>query len=515
VRQVFEVFETSKSALAVVKHFADHGLQIPDRLWQRERKGEVVWRPLRHARVLAILHNPFYAGAYVYGRTQTRQRPLPGEAPRIKGYTRQVKRPDWPTLLQDHHPGYISWTQFRRHQEQLDDNRTFDPNQRRGAVREGGALLQGIVSCGACGRRMSVRYMPDGRRPIYVCAQLHNQFAAKTCQFIRGDGIDAAVAQLLLAAIEPAQLTIALEAIEHLEAQARAIDHQWQLRIERARYEAERARRRYEEVEPEYRLVARSLERDWNEKLTVLDQLERDYAEQAPAASRHVSEAQRQGILDLVHDLPALWQAETTTHAERKQVVRLLIKDVVVTKLDKSVRVDVRWQTQACSTVEVPRPKPAYVVRRTAPEVLKRIGELARDHPDIDIATCLNNAGYRSGQGGAFTASKVNWLRYTYGIKSGCPLGPAASPTGQRGDGRYSAQAAAGLLNVTVYTIADWCKSGKLDGGQVAPRSPWWVVLTPEIIAALRKPVRQYKPRRAKNVPGSNPGVADQRSTNG
>jgi DNA invertase Pin-like site-specific DNA recombinase len=412
VRQVFEVFETSKSALAVVKHFADHSLQIPDRLWQRERQGEVVWRPLRHARVLSILHNPFYAGAYVYGRTQTRQRPLPGETPRVKGYTRQVKRPDWPTLLQDHHPGYISWAQFRRIQEQLDDNRTFDPDQRRGAVREGGALLQGIVSCGECGRRMTVRYMPDGRRPIYVCAQLHNQFAAKTCQFIRGDGIDAAVAQLLLVAIEPAQLAIALEAIEHLEAQARAVDHQWQLRLERARYEAERARRRYEEVEPEYRLVARSLERDWNEKLTVLDQLERDYAELAPAASSHVSEAQRQGIFDLVHDLPALWQAETTTHAERKQVVRLLIKDVMVTKLENTVRVDVRWQTQACSTLEVPRPKPAYVIRRTAPEVIARIGQLAQDHTDMQMAERLNQEGYRSGQGGAFTASKVGWLRY-------------------------------------------------------------------------------------------------------
>ena len=267
MRQVFEVFATSKSALAVVKHFADHGLQIPDRLWQRERKGEVVWQPLRHARVLSILHNPFYAGAYVYGRTTTRQRPVPGEAPRVKGSTRQVKRDDWPTFLQDHHPGYISWAQFRRHQEQLDDNRTFDPDQRRGAVREGGALLQGIVGCGVCGRRMTVRYMPDGLRPMYVCAQLHKDFAGKTCQFMRGDGIDAAVAQLLLAAIEPAQLTIALEAVEHLEAQAHAIDHQWQLRLERARYEAERARRRYQEVEPEHRLVARSLERDWNEKL--------------------------------------------------------------------------------------------------------------------------------------------------------------------------------------------------------------------------------------------------------
>jgi hypothetical protein len=250
-------------------------------------------------------------------------------------------------------------------------------------------------------------------------------------------------------------------------------------------------------VEPEHRLVARSLERHWNEQLTVLDQLERDYAAMRPAVASHVSEAGRQGIIALVHDLPAVWHAKTTTHTERKRVVRLLIKDVMLTKLAQSVRVDVRWQTHAGTTLEVPRPKPAYVVRRTASAVIERIEQLCRDHTDIRIAECLNQEGYRSGQGGAFTASKVNWLRYACGIQSGCPLGPAACPSGQRGDGRYSAQAAAALLNVTVYTIADWCKAGTLDGVQVAPRGPWWVTLSPEIIAALRKPVRQYKPRRA------------------
>ena len=175
---------------------------------------------------------------------------MPGEAPRIKGYSRQVKREEWAILLRDHHPGYISWDQFHHNLAQLDDNRTFDAAQRRGAIRAGGALLQGLVVCGVCGRRMTVRYMPDGRRPLYVCTQLHKDFAGKTCQVIRGDGIDAAVAQLLLAAIEPAQLPIALEAVEHLEAQARAIEHQWQLRLERARYEADLARRRYQAVEP-------------------------------------------------------------------------------------------------------------------------------------------------------------------------------------------------------------------------------------------------------------------------
>jgi hypothetical protein len=261
--------------------------------------------------------------------------------------------------------------------------------------------------------------------------------------------------------------------------------------------------------------VARSLERDWNEKLTALAQLERDYAEMKPVAASHGSEAERQGIIALVYDLPAVWRAKTTTHAERKHVVRLLIQDVMLTKLAQTVRVDVGWHTHACSTLEVPRPQPAYVVRRTAPEVIERIKQLSPDHTDMGIAECLNHEGYRSGQGGAYTASKVNWLRYAYGIKSGCPLGPAACPSGQRGDGRYSAQAAAALLNVTVSTIADWCKAGTLDGVPVASRGPWWVKLTPERIAALRKPKRQYKPRRTQPPSGTAQGAVTRKARQG
>ena len=165
------------------------------------------------------------------------------------------------------------------------------------------------------------------------------------------------------------------------------------------------------------------------------------------------------------------------------------------------MRIDVRWQTHACSTLEVDRPTPASVIHRTAPEVIERIQRLAQDHTDIEIAERLHHEGYRSGQGGTFSGGTVEWLRSTYGIKSGGPLAPAACPTGQRGDGRSSARAAAEQLNVSVYTIADWCKAGKLDGVQVAPRGPWWVELTPEVISAWRKPVRQYKPRRAPQAP--------------
>jgi DNA invertase Pin-like site-specific DNA recombinase len=492
VRLVFDLFARHHSALAVVKHFAAHGLQIPDRLWARSRKGEVVWAPLRHARVLEMLHNPFYAGAYVYGRTKSRSRLLPGEAPRLKARSRRVARVDWPIVLRDHHEGYLSWEQFVSNVQQLDDNRTFRAEERRGAVREGSALLQGLVVCGRCGRRMGVRYMADGRRPIYVCGHLHRDFAARTCQEVRGDGIDQAVAQLFLQAIQPAQLQLSLATLHQLEEQARAVDRHWQLRLERARYEVELARRRYVAVDPENRLVARSLERDWNEKLTALDQLEREYASRPMGESLPVSGTERARILALAQDLPLVWHAPTTAATERKQLVRLLIKDVTLTKGQITIRVEVRWQTAACSTLEVARPKPMCEVRRTAPAVIARVRELAPTLTDQQLAERLTAEGFRSGQGGRFSASKVNWIRYAYQITSGCPQGPAACPQGRRGDGRYSARAAAALLNVTVSTIAHWCRSGKLDGVQTVPHGPRWVVLTPELITTLRKPQPQH-----------------------
>jgi DNA invertase Pin-like site-specific DNA recombinase len=259
VRLVFDLFDRSPSALAVVKHFADHHLQCPTRLWGGSRHGQVIWRPLSNGRVLDILHNPEYAGAYVYGRTKTRLACLPGEEPKVKGRTRRVRPEDWPFLIPGHHPGYITWDQFQRNQQRLDDNRTLPDQDRRGALREGLALLQGIVRCGRCGRRMSVRYLNNASVPSYECNSYHTHFAGKTCQSIRGDGVDVAVARALLEAMRPAQLEVSMAAFDQVAAQARQLDRQWQLTLERARYEAELARRRFVSVEPENRLVARTL----------------------------------------------------------------------------------------------------------------------------------------------------------------------------------------------------------------------------------------------------------------
>jgi hypothetical protein len=492
VQLLFDLFEEQGSALAVVKHFSDQQLLFPTRLWGGLRDGELVWRPLRHGRVLDILHNPAYTGTYVYGRTQTRTQLLPGEKPLIKGRQRQVKREDWPIVLPEAHAGYISWDQFLRNEQRLDDNRTNRSQERRGAVREGAALLQGLAQCGRCGRRMTIRYLDNGRIPCYDCNQVHKEWAGKTCQSLRGDGIDAAVAALFLAAMQPAQLEISLATLAHLETRAQQIDQQWQLRLERAQYQADLARRRFMVVEPENRLVARTLERDWNDQLAQVQQLEQDYLAWPRPTARLATPAERQRILALAQDLPTLWQAETTTHTDRKQLLRFLIKDVTLTRRETTFHIGIRWQTEALIELEIARPS-----QRTAPAVIERIRQLAPTHTDHQIAEILNQEGLTTGKKLPFIPNRVQWVRHRHGIALGPSKRPDAYPNGEREDGRYTARATAELLNVDVSTIAAWCKSGHLDGIQAKPHTPWWIKLTPEIIAELRQPIRRRKPRRS------------------
>jgi hypothetical protein len=343
---------------------------------------------------------------------------------------------------------------------------------------------------------MSVRYHREGSLLVYECNQAHAQLAVKTCQTIRGDRIDEAVAECFLQAIEPAHLEVALSALAHLEARAKQIDQQARRQIERAQYEADLARRRYRAVDPDNRLVARSLEREWNEKLLEVDRLEREYQARPQPAALLLSAEQREQIRALAQDLPALWSAPTTTCAQRKQLLRCLIKDVTLSKRGNLIAIDIRWQTEARTSLTIPRLKKSWEVRQTSPQVVARVRELAATHTDTQIAVLLNTEGELAGMGGAFTGSKVEWIRHAYQIPLACPERPYIAATGQRGDGRYSALAAAELLNVNVSTIADWCNAGRLECVRACPRGPRWITLTPEIIAELRKPIQRHWKRR-------------------
>jgi DNA invertase Pin-like site-specific DNA recombinase len=504
VRLVFSLFEQSTSALAVVSVFAKQHLRFPTRWWGGKRADELIWSRLSHERVLNILHSPLYAGAYVYGRTKFRSRTLPGEEPRIKGRTRRVKQEDWPVVLLDVHPGYITWEQFLRNQRQLDDNRTWRAEEHRGAVREGPSLLQGIVLCGSCGRRMSIRYQRDGSVLMYECHQLHSQLAARTCQTMRGDRIDQAVVACFLQAIEPAHLEVALAALDQVEARAKHVENQWHRQIERVQYEADLARRRYKAVDPDNRLVARSLEKEWNEKLAEVDKLEREHQLVPKPAALLLTTAQREQIRRLAHDLPAIWHASTTTFVERKQLMRWLIKDVTLSKRGNVIDVAIRWQTEALTALSIPRYKMSWEERQTSPHVVERVREWSPTQTATQIATLLNEEGLRPGLGGSFTASKVDWIRVAYSIPLACPEGPGFCPSGQRGDGRYSALAAAELLNVNVSTIADWCNAGILESVRAHPHGPRWITLTPDIIEKLHKPTQRHWKRRRTGVQRNN-----------
>jgi DNA invertase Pin-like site-specific DNA recombinase len=435
VRLVFSLFEQFGSALAVVCSFAEHQLRFPTRWWGGKQADELIWGRLSHGRVLDILHSPLYAGAYAYGRTQFRSHTLPGEEPRVKGRTRRLPQEEWAIVRLEQHPGYISWNQFLANQRQLDDNRTWRAEEHRGAVRSGPSLLQGIVLCGACGRRMSVRYQREGKLVIYECSQAHRQLGTKTCQTLRGERIDRAVVQCFLEAIQPAQLEVALSALDSLEARARLVDQQWHRQIERAQYEADLAGRRYKAVDPDNRLVARSLERDWNEKLAQVDLLEREYALGPKQAALSLTATQREQIRSLAHDLPAIWHASTTTFAQRKQLVRWLIKDVTLSKRGNVIDVAMRWQTEALTHLAIPRHKKSWEERQTSPQVVERVRVLSPTHTNAQVAAVLNEEGERTGMGGSFTVSKIEWIRYAYHIPAGCPERPKAVPTGQRGDG--------------------------------------------------------------------------------
>lgn len=406
IQQVFTCFEECQTARGVVLYFRMHQLQIPTRLWGTAHAGECLWRPLSSGRVLGILHNPCYAGTYVYGQTQTVPRP-PGEGTTS---VKQIARTTWPIVLHDHHASYLSWAQFQHNQQRLADNRHGRSFAPQGAVREGVGLLQGIVLCGRCGRRMTVRYQEGKVRPLYSCDGHYQSHGDSWCQAIRGQHIDETIAQVVLEAMQPAQVAVALNALEHLQQREHERQRQQRLYLERVQYEADLARRRFLSVEPENRLVARTLEREWNDKLNLVEQIQRQWAGQERAAVLQVTETERQQILQVVQDFPILWHAATTTHAERKQLVRYLIRDVTLQGLETTIHIGIRWQTGAVTEHVIPRG-----TLRTADKIITAIREaVAQQQSDVQIAQTLNARGWRTARRHAFTSERVKELRHLY-----------------------------------------------------------------------------------------------------
>jgi DNA invertase Pin-like site-specific DNA recombinase len=483
VQLVFTLFRETGSAYAVVQRFAQTALRFPRRAYGGAWAGKLIWGRLTHTRVLGLLKNPSYAGTYVFGRYQyVKSVTADGE---VRKNMRAVPTPDWRVHLPDHHEGYITVEEFDQNQQRLARNRTNgEGTVLSGAAREGLAMLQGLLLCGSCGRALTVRYRGNGGiYPIYECNWEHREgLATANCFSVRTQLLDDAICEEIFKALKPAELELALAAVDELEQRDQAIMRQWKIRIERAEYECALAERRYEEVDPSNRLVAASLERRWNDAMSRVEDVKSEAAKFQAQKTRVLSAEQRARILALARDLPLVWRAPTTEAKDRKRMLRLLIADITVENLaaSRQVVLHIRWQGGACSDVTVKRHLPIAERLRYSAETIERVRALSHDLNDSQIAQALNKQGLLSSKGQPFTLSMIKWIRHRYAV-----------PTVrlQRAD-EITVRQLADELGVSIHFVHYWINRGVINARQIDGHGPWWITVSIEQRLDLQDRIR-------------------------
>jgi DNA invertase Pin-like site-specific DNA recombinase len=450
LRALFNTYERTGSGCATVRYFREQGLLFPRRLRSGVRKGELVWGRLVHSRVLQVLHNPRYAGAFFHGRTRWCRSRSGGKT------CRRLPLEDWYALLPETHAGYITWDQYQRNQQGLRENALAQGvDRRKSPPGEGPALLQGMVLCGVCGQRMTVRYHMRKTElvPDYICQRDGIAHAERVCQRILGSRIDAAISTLLMETLTPLTLEVTLAVQQELQQRLDEADQLRRQHVERARYEADLARERFLQVDPKNRLVADALEADWNSKLRALTEAQEQYERQRQADHAVLDEESQSRILALTSDFPKLWKSPKTPARERKRMVRLLIEDVTLSKGEQTT-VEVRFKGGATRTLSLPPPQPAWATWQTSPELVAEVDRLLNDHTEAQIAVLLNERGRRSGTGRAFTKRMISQIRCQYRLKS--------RYSRLREAGMLTQQEIADQLGVHTTTVHYWRRNGLL-----------------------------------------------------
>jgi DNA invertase Pin-like site-specific DNA recombinase len=394
VRLIFRKFEEFGTLNSVLRYLVDHRIQVGIRVREGPGKGTLEWRRPHRTMLQTVLKHPIYAGAYAYGRRPVDPRRTAGD--RLSARRALADPAAWYTLLPGRVPAYISWEQYEHHLAQLEANRARADTI--GVAREGAALLTGLLVCGRCGCRLSVRYREATRGHLYICCRHQVDYGEEQCQQLSGACVDAYASAQVLRALEPAALELSLTAAQHLERERADLERLWQQRLERAAYEAERARRQYDAVEPENRLVARSLERAWEEKLAACQQLQEEYHRFATTRPRLLSASEQAAIRALATDMPALWHAPSVTAADRKEIIRQVVERVEVAVQDESERVHVRitWVGGLCTEGTLTRPVARFHQLSYYPALRAAVEAGAASGLSLAaIADRLNAAGYR------------------------------------------------------------------------------------------------------------------------
>jgi len=443
IRDVFAAFAACGSAYGVVAAFK--GRKFPLRAYGGAWAGQLRWGRLTHARVLGILKNPGYAGAYVFGRYCSRRTVDPGGTV----HTTMVERPraEWPVLIKDHHEGYITWADYLASEARLAANHTAAGAR---PPREGTALCQGIIGCGSCGKPVMTNYHTD-QRPAYECSSRRDQLTTASCRSVAAACVDAAVAGALLDALTPGQVALALSAADEVAGRHQRVSRAAELAVERARYDADRAERALCAVEPENRLVARSLEARWETRLTALAEA----GQALEAASDTLPPLPSRAELEkLAADLPALWNAPTTSARDRKRLLRTLIADVTLLPEQRpdQVRIGIRWHTGATSELTAGRPVHPGTAKRSPSPAVEMVRQLGPVTPAAELARRLNAAGLTTGHGRPFDIKAVQWIRHAYNI-------PAPEPYA---GSEISVAEAASRLGCSTGVIYHWVHTGQL-----------------------------------------------------
>ncbi len=456
-------------------------------LWMRRERvqfplrrfphGEIQWVVPTYHQIHSVLENPVYAGAYAFGKTRRERYVDAHGQPRQR--MRRLPQAEWEVLIWEHHPGFIDKATFDANRERIAANTRPRAHDAGGAVREGAALLQGIAVCARCGRKLNVHY--DGRRgqarPSYYCpGSILVENRGSWCLRVGGMQIDHAVADALLAALTPAGVKAALRAAEALEQDHDAALGQWRLQVERAKYQADRAERRYRQVEPEHRLVARGLERDWETALAALAEAEAELTLREQQRPRALTPAEREQLLALGADLGRVWSAATTTDRDRKQLMRTLIDEIIVdvVREERRATLTIRWRGGAITELNVPLPRHQPAIR-TDEDTVALMRRLAVHYDDATIAGILNRQGRRSATGQRFTAQIVSSLRGSWKI-------PRHQPQEVPPDGEPQPIArVAEILGVAPSTIHRWLSDGFIAGEQDTPGAPWRIRVTDDL----------------------------------
>jgi DNA invertase Pin-like site-specific DNA recombinase len=438
VADLFKAFAQTGSAYGVVGQFTDR--RFPKRAWGGAWAGELSWDRLTYSRACDVLTNPCYAGAYVFGRQRSRRAVRPDGTIVTKTIT--VPRSEWAVLIQDHHPGYITWEQFLANERRLAGNHTRNGQR---PAREGPALCQGIMRCASCGHTMGTQYQRGSAE--YRCSRSRAEHLLTAgCRQVKAQVVDELVAERLLAALQPHEIALALAAADDVQARRERSNRALELRVERARYDAIRAERAFHACDPENRLVARSLESRWEEKLRELKDAEAELAEHTASAP----EPSREQIEALARNVPALWTATTTTDKDRKRLLRTMISDVTLTFGPDSdqLQVGIRWRSGATEQHTINRPQRDTIAAAT----LELIARLAEDHSNSEIAAELQAAGVHTPRGRPFDPGNVSSVRCRYKI----PSGPS------RRDGELTPGEIAQRLEVSRGAVYYWIRHGQL-----------------------------------------------------